>query len=71
MLAHQGEELLIPALVVAIVLAIPAIRNRLRRRSAGGAPTAASATCAYCANRLEPDVERCPACGFRVRSQPG
>jgi hypothetical protein len=71
MLAHQGEELLIPALVVAIVLAIPAIRNRLRRRAADGAPTAASTRCAYCGNRLEPDAERCPACGFRVRSQPG
>ena len=66
MLAHRGEELLIPALVVAVILAIPAIRNRLRRREAGAAPAPRTA-CAYCGNRLEPDAERCPACGFRVR----
>ena len=66
MLAHQGEELLIPALVVAVVLAIPAIRNRLRRRPAED--PAAPSTCAYCGGRLELDDERCPACGFRVRA---
>ncbi len=66
MLAHQGEELLIPAVIVAAVLAIPAIRNRLRRRASAD-PGAANRTCAYCGNRLEPNAERCPACGFRVR----
>jgi hypothetical protein len=67
MLAHQGEELLIPALVVAVILAIPAIRNRIRRREAGDAPATRS-SCMYCGNRLERDAERCPVCGFRVRS---
>ena len=67
MLAHQGEELLIPALVVAVVLAIPAIRNRLRRRSAEG-PADAPTTCAYCGGVLGRDDERCPSCGFRART---
>ena len=67
MLAHQGEELLVPAAIVAVVLAIPAIRNRLRRRSAEGASEAPT-TCGYCGRRLEPDAERCRACGFRVRA---
>ena len=67
MLAHRGEELLIPALLVAVVLAIPAIRNRLRRREADDG-TATVTTCSYCGNRLERGAERCPACGFRVRT---
>ena len=67
MLAHQGEELLIPAAIVAFVLAIPAIRNRLRRRPAEGASEAPT-TCAYCGRPLEQDAERCGACGFRVRT---
>lgn len=67
MLAHQGEELLIPVAIVALVLAVPAIRNRLRRRSGGGPPEIPT-TCAYCGARLERGAERCPACGFRVRA---
>ena len=67
MLAHQGEELLIPVAIVAIVLAIPAIRSRLRRRPAEGASEAPT-TCAYCDSRLAPNAERCPACAFRVRA---
>jgi hypothetical protein len=66
MLAHRGEELLIPAAIVALVLAVPAIRNRLRRRPPDDAPEAPT-TCSYCGGRLERDAERCPACGFRVR----
>lgn len=66
MLAHQGEELLIPAAIVALVLAVPAIRSRLRRRPADDAE--APTTCSYCGARLERGVERCPACGFRVRA---
>ena len=67
MLAHQGEELLIPAAIVALVLAVPAIKNRLRRRPADDVPRA-STTCAYCGAGLERSAERCPACGFRVRA---
>jgi hypothetical protein len=67
MLAHQGEELLIPAAIVALVLAVPAIRNRFRRRAADDVAEAPT-TCAYCGGRLEPRVGRCPACGFRVRA---
>jgi hypothetical protein len=66
MLAHQGEELLIPAAIVALVLAVPAIRNRLRRRPADDAHEVPT-TCAYCGAPLERDAERCMACGFRVR----
>jgi hypothetical protein len=64
-LAHQGEELLIPAVVVALVLGIPAIRSRLQRRREGGPPTASE--CAYCGSRLPARVEWCQTCGFRVR----
>lgn len=67
MLAHQGEELLIPAAIVALVLAVPAIRNRLRRRPADNAPESPT-TCSYCGARLERGADRCPACGFRVRA---
>jgi hypothetical protein len=67
MLAHQGEELLIPAAIVALVLAVPAIRNRLRRGPADDAPEVPT-TCAYCGGPLEGDAERCPTCGFRVRT---
>jgi hypothetical protein len=66
MLAHQGEELLIPAAIVALVLAFPAIRNRLRRRPADDAPRVPT-TCAYCGAGLERGAERCRVCGFRVR----
>ena len=67
MLAHQGEELLIPAAIVALVLAVPAIRNRLRRPPADGRPEVPT-TCSYCGARLDGDAERCAACGFRVRT---
>jgi DNA-directed RNA polymerase subunit RPC12/RpoP len=67
MLAHQGEELLIPVAIVALVLAVPAIRNRLRRRR-GGDQREIPTTCPYCGARLERGAERCPACGFRVRA---
>ena len=67
MLAHQGEELLIPALIVALVLAVPAIRNRFRRRPSEG-PADAPTACAYCGARIERGAERCPTCGFRVRA---
>ncbi len=66
-LAHQGEELLIPAAIVALVLAVPAIRNRLRRRPADDAREVSTA-CSYCGARLERGDERCPTCGFRVRA---
>jgi hypothetical protein len=68
MLAHQGEELLIPAAIVALVLAVPAIRNRFRRRPADDEEPVAPTTCAYCGARLERGIERCPTCGFRVRA---
>ena len=67
MLAHQGEELLILAAIVALVLAVPAIRNRLRRRPADDRPEA-PATCSYCGAPLEHGAERCATCGFRVRA---
>jgi hypothetical protein len=67
MLAHQGEELLIPAAIVALVLAVPAIKSRLRRRPANEVPETPT-TCAYCGAGLDRDAERCPVCGFRVRA---
>ena len=66
MLAHQGEELLIPALIVALVLLGPMIRQRLKRSDeppAGHDP----GVCAYCGAAVTEKDERCPACGFRVR----
>ena len=66
MLAHQGEELLIPALIVALVLLGPMIRRRLRRSDeppAGHDP----GVCAYCGAAVTEEDERCPACGFRIR----
>jgi rubrerythrin len=65
MLAHQGEELLIPALIVALVLVGPMIRQRFRRPGEppdGHEPGA----CAYCGAVVTDQDERCPACGFRV-----
>jgi hypothetical protein len=80
MLAHQGEELLIPALIVFAVLAVTSIRRRAKRSyeegqaSAGGGPAASEggspgeipAGCSYCGAALEEGSERCAACGFRV-----
>ena len=65
MLAHQGEELLIPALIVALVLAGPMLRQRLggRSRSEGRWPH----PCSYCGAPVTEGVERCGECGFRVR----
>ena len=73
MLAHQGgwDELLLPALVVALVLLVPALR---RRRRAGSDEPAEEGprvghepgTCSFCGGRVAPTDERCPACGFRV-----
>jgi hypothetical protein len=64
MLAHQGEELLIPALIVALVLVGPMIRRRFAR---SGQPPADPGVCAYCRGAVTDEDERCPACGFRVR----
>jgi len=66
MLAHQGEELLIPALIVALVLVGPMIRQRFRR--SGEPPEGHDpGVCAYCEAAVTDEDERCPACGFRVR----
>ena len=73
MLGHQGgwDELLLPALVVALVLAVPAIRRR--RRAEGHEPEEEDpaagrtpGTCAFCGAQVAPADERCAACGFRV-----
>jgi hypothetical protein len=75
MIAHQGgwDELLLPALVVALVLAVPMIRRR--RRAAG--PTRPEPrverdpdACAYCGAAVHEADQRCPACGFRLRLRP-
>ena len=66
MLAHQGEELLIPALIVALVLVGPMIRQRFRR-SGERPPGLHPGSCAYCGAAVTDEDERCPACGFRVR----
>jgi predicted amidophosphoribosyltransferase len=65
MLAHQGEELLIPALIVALVLLGPMIRRRFAR--SGPPERHDPRVCAYCGAAVTDDDERCPACGFRVR----
>jgi hypothetical protein len=70
MLAHAGEELLIPLAIVAVVLlVVPAIRRRARRSFGDDGVTPAEGsprTCPYCGADLEPAVARCPVCGFRV-----
>ena len=66
MLAHQGEELLVPALIVALILVGPMIRRRFAR--SGEAPEWYDpAACAYCGAAVTEEDERCPACGFRIR----
>jgi len=64
MLAHQGEELLIPALIAALVLVGPMIRRRFGRP---GERPVDPGVCAYCGATVTDDDERCPSCGFRVR----
>lgn len=67
-LAQQGEELLIPALIVALVLIGPMIRQRFGR---SGEPPADHdpGVCAYCGVAVTDEDERCPACGFRRRAR--
>ena len=65
MLAHQGEELLIPALIVALVLGGPMLRERFRRRSRPEVTW--PHPCPYCGAQVTEDDERCGECGFRVR----
>lgn len=73
-LAHQGgwDELLLPALIVALVLAVPAVRRR--RRAEGDEPVQEEQSpgpekeaCSYCGDPVAQAGERCPSCGFRVR----
>jgi hypothetical protein len=65
-LAHQGEELLIPALIVALVLLGPMIKHRFARSDE--APGAHDpGVCAYCGSPIADADERCAECGFRVR----
>ena len=73
LLAHQGgwDEFLLPVLIVALVLMVPALRRRHRARDDGAAeeiPRAARepGTCPYCGASVPRAEERCPACGFRV-----
>jgi uncharacterized paraquat-inducible protein A len=77
MLAHQGgwDEILLPALFVLALVAIPAIRDRRRRRSepsgARGERRSPVRTCEYCGDRTLPQQARCPRCGFRTSSGGG
>jgi hypothetical protein len=66
MLAHQGEELLVPALIVALVLVGPMIRRRFAH-SDEPPEWYDSAVCSYCGALVTDEDERCPACGFRIR----
>ena len=69
MLGHQGgwDELLLPLAAVVAVLGVARLFGR-RRRDEGADPSAPAdpSACAYCGGPLEPDAERCGACGFRV-----
>lgn len=65
MIGHAGEELLIPALIVAVVLLVPMIRHRFARADHGAGPE--SGACAYCGSAVSDVDERCSECGFRVR----
>lgn len=73
MLAHAGEELLIPAAVVMLVLLVPIVRRRARRsfeetdEAAGSTGSLAHGACVHCGAALTGSDERCPECGFRVR----
>ncbi len=73
LLAHQGgwDEILLPALFVLALIAIPAIRDRRRRRAGATEPRAArsgqASGCPYCDAPLQPGQSRCPRCGFRTR----
>jgi hypothetical protein len=73
MLAHQGgwDEFGIPLLVVFLFF-LGAFR---RRRRQGAEHTAASSAaepvCAFCGSPIGEAVERCEACGFRVRGRLG
>jgi hypothetical protein len=73
MLGHQGgwDELLLPALIVALVLLVPAWRRR-RRAKGSSAPDAdprafaRDDVCPYCGADVTAGVDRCAACGFRL-----
>ena len=74
LLAHQGgwDEFLLPVIIVALVLLVPALRHRRRAVNDGAAdenPRAARepGTCPYCGASVPLAEERCAACGFRVR----
>ncbi len=68
-LAHQGgwDEFGIPLLVVFLFFAAALRRRRHPRPS----EPATREGCAYCGAALEPDAERCAACGFRVQGTLG
>jgi hypothetical protein len=75
LLAHQGgwDEMLLAAALVLLMLGV----SRWRRRGTAGRPARGVEiaapeppdpdACSYCGDALEPEAERCPSCGFRVR----
>lgn len=67
MLAHQGgwDEILLPALFVLALIALPALRDR-RRGTPASRPAAHVRECAYCGERVMPTDARCARCGFRT-----
>ncbi len=69
-LAHQGgwDEILLAGVLVLMMLGFSRLRRRRHERTPS--PAAHPNACAYCGAALEPDAERCSACGFRVVAPP-
>ena len=70
LIAHAGgwDEILIPVAILGF-LGYWLLRNRrVGESDGGGEPARGPSTCAYCDARIAAGVERCPTCGFRVRT---